>query len=595
MRNLAFKSRRTVMFWTFSLIVLMVATAPLAEATLVRFAKPTAYPSGGGWLESIAVADLNGDGHPDIVVANLCDSQWDCGDIKFAIGKVGVLLGNGDGTFQPAVSYSSGGYNSWSVAVADVNGDGHLDLIVANNCDTSDCNYGSVSILLGNGDGTFQPPVSYNTGENAYSVAVGDLRGNGTLDIVAATCTFRFGSVCNFGTGTLAVLLGNGDGTFQPALSYYPGGPYAGAVTVADLNKDGRADVVLQNDNGMLGVLLSNGDGTFQPAVSYSSPAISLVVIADVNRDGNPDLVVAGAVLLGNGDGTFAAPISFPVGGGAVAVGDVNGDANPDVALTSGKRCGRYDCGLVQVLAGVGDGTFQAPATYSSGCGNGGPVSIAIADFNGDSRPDVVAGNWGCDSVGVLLNNFRAKTVTAMTSALNPSYVGQLVIFTATVSSNPQVPDGQVVTFFDRTTALASVALAGGKAAYSTSTLSGKTHYIKAKFSGNTFFNSSSATVTQTVLKYATTTGLTSNPNPSNYGQTVTFTATVTLSGIYALTGQVKFWDGTTGIGKATLNGGVATLKKSTLAVGTHAITAQYLSDAYNDKSTSMVVNQVVQ
>jgi hypothetical protein len=352
---------------------------------------------------------------------------------------------------------------------------------------------------------------------------------------------------------------------------------------------------VLQNDNGKLGVLLSKGDGTFQPAVSYSSPAISLVVVADVNRDSNPDLVVAGAVLFGNGDGTFAAPISFPVGGGAVAVGDFNGDANPDVALTGGKRCGRYDCGLVRILAGVGDGTFEGPVTYSSGCGNGGPVSVAIADFNGDRRPDVVAGNWGCDSVGVLLNNFKAKTVITITSSLNPSSVGQPVTFTATVSSNPQVPDRQVVTFYDGTTALASVALVGGKAAYSTSTLSGKTHRIKADFSGNAFFNPSSATVTQTVLKYPTTTGLTSNPNPSNYGQAVTFSATVTPSGTYALTGQVTFWDGTTGIGKAAVNGGVATLKKSTLGVGMHAITAKFLGDAYNDTSTSPVVNQVVQ
>jgi Big-like domain-containing protein len=142
---------------------------------------------------------------------------------------------------------------------------------------------------------------------------------------------------------------------------------------------------------------------------------------------------------------------------------------------------------------------------------------------------------------------------------------------------------------------LTSAALAGGVATYTTPSLSGKTHTIKAYYPGDGAFAVSTASVKQQVLKYSTTTSLSSTPNPSSFGQAVTFTATVTTSGPYAVTGRVKFYDGATAIGHAPLTGGVATLKKSTLSVGTHAITAQYLSDAYNDKSTSPVVNQVVQ
>jgi len=174
--------------------------------------------------------------------------------------------------------------------------------------------------------------------------------------------------------------------------------------------------------------------------------------------------------------------------------------------------------------------------------------------------------------------------------------VGQPVTFTATVTSTRgAIPNGELVTFYDGTTAMASVALAGGTAAYTTSSLSAKTHTIKATYAGDTTFAASTGTVKQVVNKYPTTTALSSSLNPSNYGQAVTFTATVTPSGRYPLTAKVKFWDGTTGIGTATLSGGVAKLTKSTLAVGTHPITAEYLGDAYNAKSTSPVLNQVVQ
>jgi hypothetical protein len=134
-----------------------------------------------------------------------------------------------------------------------------------------------------------------------------------------------------------------------------------------------------------------------------------------------------------------------------------------------------------------------------------------------------------------------------------------------------------------------------GAAAFSTTSLIPKTHSIKAIFPGDIAFKPSFGTVRQVVVKYPTTTTLTSSPNPSNFGQVATFTATVSPTGPYPITGKVRFLDGSTAIGTVTVSGGVGKLVKSTLVVGTHAITAKYLGDSYNAQSTSAVVNQVVQ
>src|SRR5438132_1247119 len=138
------------------------------------FLEARAFGSGGNNASWMAVADVNGDGKPDLVVANACGSSSTC-----STGGVAVLIGNGDGTFQAPMNYASGGAFAYSVAVADVNGDGKPDVVVANNCaNSSNCPSGSVGVLLGNGDGTFQAAVAYNSGGlYAYSVAVGDVNG----------------------------------------------------------------------------------------------------------------------------------------------------------------------------------------------------------------------------------------------------------------------------------------------------------------------------------------------------------------------------------------------------------------------------------
>ena len=142
------------------------------------------YASGGNLAPSVAVADVNGDAKPDLLVANQCAGS-SCGG---STGIVGVLLGNGDGTFQAAVSYESGGQNAYSVAVNDVDGDGKPDLVVANYCTRGGCGDGTVAVLLGSGDGTFRPPVSYDSGgAHAFSVAVKDVNGDGKPDLWPTT------------------------------------------------------------------------------------------------------------------------------------------------------------------------------------------------------------------------------------------------------------------------------------------------------------------------------------------------------------------------------------------------------------------------
>jgi hypothetical protein len=288
------------------------------------FLEARTFDSGGNRANSVAVADVNGDGRLDLLVANVCESIGNC-----ANGLVSVLLGNGDGTFQPAVSYASGGYSAYSVVVGDVNGDGKPDLLVANACNSaSNCTNGVIGVLLGNGDGTFQAAVSYGSGgTSSNAVAVADVNGDGKPDVIVSN--FYAGNG-NYSQSTVGVLLGNGDGTFRAAVSYDPGGVYAVSVGVGDVNADGKPDLLVASQcvsstncaNGTVGVLLGNGNGTFQSPVTYASGGANATSIAlgDFNGDGKPDLAVSNqcatsincfsvngtvGILMNNGDGTF--------------------------------------------------------------------------------------------------------------------------------------------------------------------------------------------------------------------------------------------------------------------------------------------------
>jgi len=220
----------------------------------------------------VTTGDFNGNGKLDLAVADNSNA-----------GGVGIYLGNGDGTFQAAVNYPTGP-NSSSVAVGDFNGDGKLDLAVANVGTVGD-SPGNVSILLGNGDGTFQPAVNYSAGQDSTSAVVGDFNGDGNLDL----------AVANVG-GNVSILLGNGDGTFQPAVSY-PAGQGPTSVVVGDFNGDNKLDlVVIGSSSSGVSLLLGNGDGTFQPAVNFDlrgNPAS--VAIGDFDASGRFGIAAVGS------------------------------------------------------------------------------------------------------------------------------------------------------------------------------------------------------------------------------------------------------------------------------------------------------------
>jgi hypothetical protein len=517
---------------------------------------------------SVAVADFNGDGTLDLAVSNLYSNT------------VSVLLGKGDGTFGTKTDYPSGGGN-FSVAAGDFNGDGKLDLAVTGG--------GVVSIFLGNGDGTFQPYVQYATGSGPVFVATGDFNRDGKLDLVTANNSSNE-------SGTVSVLLGNGDGTFQAHVDYGAGvGPYC--VAVGDFSGNGILDLAVANyADDTMSVLLGNGDGSFQPQVVYPTGGAISLAAGDFNGDGKLDLAVASnsstvGIFLGNGDGTFQPQVNYAAGSilFAIVVGDFNGDGKLDLAVADYSRS-------VGLLLGNGDGTFQTHVEYPAGTA---PESLAVGDFTGNGQLDLAVDNYNSNysNVSVLLQTGRVpyKSTTVVTTSGSPSFVGQPVTFTATVTSiYGTIPNGETVTIYDNGTAIGAGRTASGVATFTTSSLTAKTHTIKATYAGDAKFWTSFGTVKQVVDKYTTTTALSSSLNPSDYGQAVTFTATIASAGPTP-TGKVQFRDGTKLIRSVTLSGGIATLTTSNLAVGSHSITAEYLGDANSHKSTSSVLDQVVQ
>lgn len=573
----------------FVCLAFLLSIASASWGTSELFQAPRSYRSDGRYALSIAVADVNGDGKPDLLVADGCCSAG------IDNGVVGVLLGNGDGTFQTVQTYYSGGYFADSIAVVDVNGDDKPDLLVAN-WRTDGYNLtGLVGVLLGNGDGTFQAVQSYNAGgDQATSIAVADVNGDGKPDLIVTLDDSEF-------SWRLGVLLGNGDGTFQAAQTYHSGGGKPMSVAVADLNSDGRLDLVMANEysddsyrHGAVGVLLGNGDGTFVAAQSYHSGGeyADSIAVGDVNGDGKPDLLVANecmtegcghggvvSVLLGNGDGTFQPPQGYRPGGYRttfIAMGDANGDGKPDL-LVANSILGN-NRGKVGVLLGNGDGTFQAAQLYESG---DGANSLALADVDGDGRLDLLVADQCFDHycasgglVSVLLGRF--STITNLNSGLNPSVYGQAVTLTAKVTSTgPLAPTG-TVTFKNGSKWLNRMTIIDGVATLTKKNLPAGTLSLTATYNGDPeSIKSISTPVSQVVDQASTTTALKSSLNPSAQGQPVTFTAKVTSPTAY-VTGTVTFRAGNAILGAVTLKVQKASIMTSTLPPGDNTITATY-------------------
>jgi hypothetical protein len=567
------------------------------DGSPLLFLPAVTYRTGGLEPVSVAIGDVNGDGIPDLVVAN--ESKEGNSN-----GSVGVLLGNGDGTFQKDVAYRSGGWPARSVAIGDVNGDGKPDLVVVSECaDQGHCTTedGVVGVLLGNGDGTFKPVVKYDSGGDApSSVAIADVNGDGRPDVLVVNYCQSINN-CNNGTvnGTVEVLLNSGTGGFQRS-SYELGGPYGTSVVVADVNGDGKPDLLATNacgDRSCVSVLLGNGDGTFQAAQVYDaggSTATGLAV-ADLNGDGKPDLAVANlgtgvGILVGNGDGTFQPAVDYDAGGiHAVAVTDVNGDGKPDLAVATESGVG--------LLLGNGDGTFQPVQLY----GSGGIYSLAIAvgDLNGDSKPDVAAVNEETETVAVLLNNSGAPpTTTSLASNVNPTGSNRKVTYTATVVSQSGGTLTGTVTFVDHDALGATLTLVNNQASYAKAYSKKEigVHLITAVYSGvlHKAAGSESATLTEYVPGSSQTT-LSTSGSPSQAGQAVTFTARVTSQyGTIPDGEMVTFYDGKTVLGSMALAGAQAAYTTSSLLPKEHIVTATYAGDNSFEPSTGKV-KQVVE
>ncbi|MGE5056998.1 MAG: FG-GAP repeat domain-containing protein [Acidobacteriota bacterium] len=319
----------------------------------------------GGWIaQSVAVSDVNGDGKNDVLVAHSCGSRTNCNN-----GIIGVLLGDGNAGFQPFKTYSSGGWQAYSIRVADLNRDGHPDLVVANQCGDALCTQGSVGVLLGSGDGTFQTPVKYySAGWGAQWVAIGDVNGDHAPDVIVANfCggapNCGVGVLIGNGDGTfqLAVPYASGGHNAYAVLIAELNGDGRPDLVVSNTCVDGGCTT-----DGTIGVLFGNGDGTFQPSVTYNAGARNpgSLAIGDFDADGNPDLVMTVCpegmycygqlgVLLGNGDGGFQPATNYTLGGGdtrCVAVGDLNGDGKPDVVAAIRNKSSDSNTGALGVL-----------------------------------------------------------------------------------------------------------------------------------------------------------------------------------------------------------------------------------------------------
>jgi len=366
-------------------------TAVLALSCAASFALPAAgqfetrslTPVFNGPF-SVAVGDFNRDGKQDVVVANRS-------------GPVGiaVLLGNGDGTLLPPVNYSAGQFPI-GVATADLNHDGILDLVVASD---------GLYVLLGNGDGTFQAAMRSGLNYDPNSLAIGDFNGDHIPDAVAAGSS-------NF-VGTVSMLLGNGDGTFQAPIDITFPSDFVSAVAVGDFDRDGKPDVVGVERGVARGVfiLLGNGDGTFRHGAVYDVPTndFTSVSVADFRGIGRLDLAVGGAgpngeiaVLLGNGNGTFQSPVFYPANFQyQVITADVNGDGNPDLVAAVQVNSQLILSDGVSLLLGNGDGTFQPVQNFLTAVDS---RAVAVADMNGDKQLDLINTDLARNNVIVSLN-----------------------------------------------------------------------------------------------------------------------------------------------------------------------------------------------
>ncbi|MEP6516960.1 DUF4347 domain-containing protein [Microcoleus vaginatus] len=342
-------------------------------------------------LRKVASGDFNKDGNLDLAFASTGVNR-----------NVSIALGDGTGKFGAATNLNTSPPSdlyTWSVAVADFNKDGNSDLVTANNLTNN------VSLLLGNGDGTFGAATYFGVGSSPYTVAVGDFNGDGNSDLATANQT----------SNNVSILPGNGNGTFG-AVTNLSVGSTPSFVLVGDFNKDGKSDFATANSgSSSVSIVLQNADGTFALATNFpvgNNP--NYIALGDFNGDNNPDLATSNegsnnvSILLGDGTGNFSAATNFGVGTQplAIASGDFNADGKVDLATANNES------GNVSVLFGSGNGSFGTATNFLVGTN---PQGIVVGDFNKDGLSDLATANFGSQNTSILLNtpntvNFGAAT-----------------------------------------------------------------------------------------------------------------------------------------------------------------------------------------
>lgn len=452
-------------------VVPFTITNPMSSLNFQAVASPTPNAT------SVATGDINGDGRPDLVATIALTGTGECSEAGG--GAISSFLGNGDGTFTPKWTFDLGclptlGTRGFAITLGDFNNDGKLDLLVS----YFDHGY-YIALFFGNGDGTFVAPHGSLGGyDQMGTITLGDFNRDGNLDF---TVGFNIGNLYEQGT---YLGLGNGDFAFSP----YDFVTVYSQVT-GDFNGDGILDLATSPGKTFNGpptpILLGNGDGTFTPASTQPTNP-EAVFVGDFNGDGILDL----GSLLGNGDGTFrdaptrSQPADLAQGPNEV-VADINGD-------------NRLDQVAGAVALGIGDGTFQPSFVLPL---SANPVSIAVTDFDGDGRLDVVSANDD-GTLTILLNTSPriASTTTTLTSSINPSSFNQSVTFTATVTPPGGGTATGTVSFFDGSKNLGTRTLIGGVATLTLSTLAIGAHSITAVYGGDAnFATSTSAVLSQTV------------------------------------------------------------------------------------------------
>ncbi|HEX4441440.1 MAG TPA: FG-GAP-like repeat-containing protein [Thermoanaerobaculia bacterium] len=352
------------------------------------FIEAATYPVGTGTSPGLAIGDFNGDGLPDAAV------------VSYNPSSLSILLNDGNGGLgAPIITPIDN--NAVAIAAADLRGNGTTDVILAL--------YSGIYVLLGHGDGTFDDPVFYDAElSNLTSITLGKFDGNGTWDV----------AVGSYYSDTIALLPGNGDGTFGAPL-HTSHIPQVLSLTSADFNGDGHLDLAASTPN-LVEVFLGHGDGTFGlPSGFIAGASLSGIVSGDFDGDGHADLAVGSgsyvSVLIGNGGGGFRAALQYPSGVGNVGllrVGDLDGDGNADIV--AGEELDFYgDGNEVSVLRGAGDGSFSVGEAYATA----GSVGLAIADFDGDGLADVATA--GGAFVSILRDTPDGELLAVPDSHLN--------------------------------------------------------------------------------------------------------------------------------------------------------------------------------